>query len=343
MLLLIPLLLVGLFLAAIGLALALGGPSRPAAMSSINDPFQSVDFSDLPPLSTFRASDGQMLSFRDYVPRGNTVGSVTLVHGSSASSNSMHPLAKTLVAAGYRVFALDIRGHGQSGRKGHIDYVGQLDSDLADFVRSVRPPQPSTLAGFSSGGGFVLRFAAGEHQSMFGSYLMLSPFLSQNAPNQRPASGGWTSVGIPRIIAISVLDGLGIRAFNGLAVTSFALSDRARAILTPEYDFNLATNYRPRPDYVADIRNAPKTCAIIAGTADEAFHTDQLEAIVRSVRNDWQVELVPGIGHIPLTLEPTPLQLILRHVRELQAKTPWSRALLSSRLSVQRAYPKRPE
>lgn len=322
MLLLVPLLLVGLMVVALALALAFGGPSRPAAMSSINDPFTSVDFSDLPPLSTFRASDGQSLSFRDYVPSGNPVGSVTLVHGSSASSNSMHPMAKTLVAAGFRVFALDIRGHGQSGRKGHIDYVGQLDSDMADFVRSVRPPQPSTLAGFSSGGGFVLRFAAGEHQSMFGSYLLLSPFLSQNAPNQRPASGGWTSVGIPRIIAISLLDALGVRAFNGLAVTSFALSDRAREILTPEYDFNLATNFRPRPDYVAEIRNAPNACAIIAGTADEAFHTDRLEGLVRAVRNDWQVELIPGVGHIPLTLDPDSLQVILRHVRRLQAVTP---------------------
>jgi hypothetical protein len=32
-----------------------------------------------------------------------------------------------------------------------------LDSHLADFVHTVRPPQPSTLAGFSSGGGSVAR------------------------------------------------------------------------------------------------------------------------------------------------------------------------------------------
>jgi alpha-beta hydrolase superfamily lysophospholipase len=42
---------------------------------------------------------------------------------------------------------------------------------LQSFVQAVQPPSPSTLIGFSSGGGFVLRFAASEMQSAFDSYL----------------------------------------------------------------------------------------------------------------------------------------------------------------------------
>jgi hypothetical protein len=34
-----------------------------------------------------------------------------------------------------------------------IAYVGQLEDDLEDSVRSVRGPHPMTLGGFSSGGG----------------------------------------------------------------------------------------------------------------------------------------------------------------------------------------------
>ncbi len=306
-----------MLLIAIALALALGGPSRPAAMGSINDPFSAVDFSDLPQLESYRAADGKPLAYRTYNPKAATVGSVTLIHGSSASSNSMHPMAKALAAAGYKVFALDVRGHGQSGSRGHIEYVGQLEADLATFVQQIRPPQPSTLAGFSAGGGFVLRFAGGRLQKLFHSYLLLSPFLSQDAPNQRPGSGGWASVGIPRIIALTMLNSIGLRSFNRLWVTSFALNDRARSVLTPEYDFNLAMNFRPERDYAANIQEAERPCAVIAGTQDEAFHTDRLEPLLRGLGKPWPVRLLPGIGHIPLILDAAALKAIVQQVQAL--------------------------
>ncbi|BCL77312.1 alpha/beta hydrolase [Jeongeupia sp. HS-3] len=315
---LIALLSVSLPLLGLALAIIFGGPSRPAPMGSINDPFKSVDFSDLPPISTFQAPDGQLLAYREYAPTAaQSTGSVTLVHGSSASSNSMHPMAKALAAAGHRVYALDIRGHGASGIKGQIGFIGQLESDLEAFVQAVHPPAPATLAGFSSGGGFVLRFAASEHRSRFNSYLLLSPFISQDAPNQRPDSGGWANVGVPRIVGLVMLNALGVHTFNHLPVTRFALNDKARSFLTPEYGFNLAMNFRPLSDFEANIRSVDRPCAIVAGTDDEAFYTNKLESIVRSAGKDWPVQLLPEIGHIPLTLEPTALDASVRQVRKL--------------------------
>jgi len=46
-----------------------------------------------------------------------------------ARSTSMHSLAKDLSTAGYEAYALDIRGHGESGEKGRVAYVGQLEDD----------------------------------------------------------------------------------------------------------------------------------------------------------------------------------------------------------------------
>jgi non-heme chloroperoxidase len=48
----------------------------------------------------------------------------------------MNPLAKTLQAEGVTVYAPDLRGHGSSGRRGDIDYIGQLDDDLVDLYQS---------------------------------------------------------------------------------------------------------------------------------------------------------------------------------------------------------------
>ena len=223
----------GLVVAIFGIAIIFGGPRTPHPMGSIVDPFSSVDFSDLPPPASFTARDGTKLAYRSYAPAASAPGEgcVVLIHGSSATSSSMHPMAKELSAAGFTTYALDVRGHGGSGDKGQIGYIGQLEDDLTDFMRAVSPPAPVTLAGFSSGGGFALRFAGSSGQDLFQSYLFLAPFLSQDAPSLRPAGGGWASVGVPRIIALSILNGFGLRTFNSLPVLRFAVSEKTKTIL----------------------------------------------------------------------------------------------------------------
>lgn len=120
-------------------------------MASINNPFKSVDFSDMPPLQRFTAADGAALAYRYYSPNGAAArGSVVLVHGSSASSNSMHVLAKAFAKAGYAAYALDIRGHGGlRGRKEISTTSGSLKTILSRSPAQLhcrsRPPLPGFL------------------------------------------------------------------------------------------------------------------------------------------------------------------------------------------------------
>ena len=285
-------------------ALWLGGPAPLKALPNMNEPFMKVDFSSMPPLKTYQARDGVSLSYREYLPSSRQhIGSAVLVHGSSASSNSMHPMARALAAAGIHVYSLDIRGHGDSGKKGHIDYIGQLDSDMQAFVEAVQPVQPCALIGFSSGGGFVLRIAASEMQNSFDKFILLSPFLGPNAPNYKPNSGGWVSVGVPRIVALLALNAVGVKIWNHLTVTQFALSDQAKKFLTPEYDFNLAMNFSVHQNYQEDIRQAKGKVSLIAGELDEAFDTQALSGIVQKAEKNWPVYLLPSLGHIDLILK----------------------------------------
>jgi hypothetical protein len=103
------------FLLMVAAALVWGGPGTPAPIASINDPFKSVDFSHMPELKNYQGADGAKLFYREYAPQSDNIkGSAVLVHGSSASSESMHPMATALAAAGVHVYALDIRGHSAS-------------------------------------------------------------------------------------------------------------------------------------------------------------------------------------------------------------------------------------
>ncbi len=69
-----------LLFAALGGAIAFGGPGEPAPMTSINDPFKGIDYSELPALSRYSARDGAALAYRVYAPQGMPRGSVVLVH-----------------------------------------------------------------------------------------------------------------------------------------------------------------------------------------------------------------------------------------------------------------------
>src|SRR6478672_4237263 len=318
------LIVVAVLVAALGLAIALGGPGEPPPpMSSINDPFKNMDFSDLPEARYVTARDGTKLAFRPYIDAGGAVkGSVVLLHGSSASSSSMHLMAKGFAAAGYAAYTLDIRGHGKSGTKGHIAYIGQLEDDLEDFAHSTKLAQPSTLAGFSSGGGFVLRFAGSPRQELFSNYLLLSPWISQDAATLRPGSGGWATVGVPRIIAIAVLNGFGMHAFDDLPVVRFAVDERDKGFLTPQYSFALEQNFRPERDYQANIRAVRQPLRVLAGQNDEVFYADKFASVFKTAGKDVPITLLPGINHISLTLDPAALQAALSAIEKMDQQRP---------------------
>ena len=161
----------------------LATPLQPVPeLQSISRARATVDLSSLPAVERFQARDGTWLGFRHYAAGGTPTGRVAIViHGSSGSSGgTIHALSQALAAHGVETFAVDMRGHGTSGTRGDIGYVGQLEDDLADFVAVLRntvPSAPLTLVGHSSGGGFGLRVAGSPIQNLFERTVLLAPYL----------------------------------------------------------------------------------------------------------------------------------------------------------------------
>lgn len=302
--------------AALAAAIAWGGPPHVSPLASINDPFKGVDSRDVPPAQHYTARDGTSLAWHSYRPAGTVLDApqrrVVLVHGSSARGQSNHTLAQALAAEGYAVASLDMRGHGASGTRGQAAYIGQMEDDVEDFLRAVPHTGPQTLMGFSAGGGFALRFAGSARQGLFDRYVLLAPFLHHNAPTSRPDSGRWASVGLPRIIALTLLNQFGITRWNHLPVLRFALNDVAREMLTPLYSYTVATNFRPHDDYQADIRNARGAVCIVAGQDDELFYADRFADLFAKAGKPVPVTLVPGVNHIGLTLDAQAVATVAR-------------------------------
>lgn len=282
--------------------------ARPPEMRSVSESSNGVDFSNLPAVERFQAREGTMLGFRHYPASGPATGRGAIsIHGSSGSSGTVnHALSAALAARGVETWAIDIRGHGASGTRGDIGYVGQLEDDLADFVAFIRktaPDLPLTLIGHSAGGGFALRVAGSPIQGLFVRTVLLAPYLGYDAPTNRPHSGGWASVDVPRILGLSALRKFGINCCEALPTLAFAVPPNSENFLVPVYSDRLMRNFATR-GYRTDLAAATRSLTIISGADDEMMLADKYAEAAHAVAPSVDVKLIDGVNHMGIVTVP---------------------------------------
>jgi len=284
---------------------------QPPELKSISAYRNSIDFSALPELTRFQARDGSALAYRHYPAQAPSTGRIAVVvHGSSGSSwGAVHALSLALAVRGVQTYAVDIRGHGASGNRGDIAYLGQLEDDMADLVSEIRktnPTAPLTLLGHSSGGGFALRIAASPIQNLFTSTVLLAPYLGYDAPSSRPNSGGWANADIPRFLALTILRKLGMPWAESLPAIAFAVPPNSSQRLTATYSYRLMRNFAAS-DYRADFAAATKPVTVFSGSADELMDSAKFS---ESVGGRATVKIIDGVDHMGIVCNPAAIAVI---------------------------------
>jgi len=272
---------------------------------------RQLDITGLPALSHYTARDGTQLAYRTYRGGGEQVA--VLIHGTGTESSVMNALARTLQTAGATVYAPDLRGHGGSGRRGDIDYIGQLDDDLADLIATIHPEHANakiTLIGFSGGGAFTIRVAGGPHGDLFNRYIVIAPAIVYPSPLARPNAGGWATPYVPRIVGLIMLNKIGIHWFDGLDAIVFAIPP-GNENLTGVYSFRLAMNLNSS-GYFGALERTKKPMALIAGANDDQFYADRYAPTLQPAKPDLTVELVPGLDHVDMLVKPAALAALRR-------------------------------
>ncbi len=318
-----------LALSAVLTALALVASSAPAA-SGARDVFGMAALaggahtSATPELERFLARDGEDLAFRLYESAADQV--LIFVHGSSYHGGGYHGLAQAVSQSGAaKVVLPNLRGHHLSGRRrGDVEYVGQLEDDLADLVGVLRErglTGPVVLGGHSSGGGLVVRFAGGGRAALATRFLMLAPILPTSPAIRGGNSGGWARLHLKRLVGLIALNAVGVRGLDALPIIEFnkpaALWDGTETLA---YSYRLNTSLHPRVNWRKDLAALGAGSLALIGEDDQSIDAPALKGMFAQFAPDAAFRTLAGVDHFGVFIQSAAITEIVGWLKSCNRK-----------------------
>ena len=157
----------------------------------------------------------------------------------------------------------------------------------------------------------------GRHASLFNDYLAISPYVGQDSPTNKPNSGGWAGVALPRVIALTLLADAGLPWFQELPAIHFATDAKASNTRTPIYSFRLTASLQLGRDWRALLARITAPTAIVVGANDELFNADAFKPTMQAINARIVVTVVPNEGHLGMIADPPALAAITAAWRKL--------------------------
>jgi len=229
---------------------------------------------------------------------------IILIHGVGNSAYMYNKTAGLLKEATQaEVYAIDLRGHGQSeGNSGDVNYVNQYVDDLADIIRIIRKEKPNgkiIIAGHSMGGGIALRYAMAKQYEQPAGFLLFAPLIGHNSPafpqgeaTENITKEPFMKIHIDRIIGLSMLNEIDNQDYDSLPVLFFNLPE---AVPLRKYSYRANKSMTP-DDYVAGLNAVNKPMLVLMGSEDEAFSAAETkEAILKN--SNGEIYIIDKTSH----------------------------------------------
>ncbi len=238
---------------------------------------------------------------------------VVLAHGMGDNRAAYRFLAPTLVAAGYRVAALDLRGCGESTASWPTYTRTAIAGDLLALVTHLGGG-PAVLVGHSLSGGAVT-IAAAQAPELVAGIVELAPFTRTQAMRLRDLSVSRYRKGMTRLLLTAALGSVTWwhkyldLAYPGPRPADWDAQLRANAtnLREPGRMRAMRRMAGPATDAGEQLANVRCPVLVVEGSLDPDWADPRAEgeAIVAAIPDALaRLEVVDGAGHYPHTQFP---------------------------------------
>ncbi|MEZ3160764.1 alpha/beta hydrolase [Microbacterium sp. BWT-B31] len=255
--------------------------------------------------------DGTSVAWRAWGPaRG---AGVVLVHGGAAHARWWDHIAPALVEGGRRVVAVDLSGHGDSGRREEYD-LDAWAAEVAGVVAAMGFRAPPVVIGHSMGGFVTLKLAARLGRGLAAAIVVDSPVreLTREERELRAARV------VPRQPKVHESFESAVRRFRPIPdqeVLDYVAAHIARHSLRPVPDgwvWKFDTGIYGR-EFLEPGQVDPVECRVVLVRGQHGMLTGRMSAALRERLGGTATEIeIPDAGHHIMLDEPLSLIATLR-------------------------------
>lgn len=240
---------------------------------------------------------------------------IVLAHGMGDNRAAYRDLAALLVAAGFRVAAMDQRGHGESSTGWDSYTRTDAAADLLALIRHLGGP--AVVVGHSFAGG-AAAIAAAEEPDLVGAVVEISPFTrAQKVDAGALLSNARYRKGLSLLMGAGLMRSVGLwkryldHAYPGTRPEGYAAHIAALdADLRRPGRMAVVSRMGMSPPTDAGARLAGVRCPVLVveGTLDPDWADPQAEGegIVASLPAGLgRLVMIEGVGHYPHVQAPT--------------------------------------
>jgi pimeloyl-ACP methyl ester carboxylesterase len=239
---------------------------------------------------------------------------IVLLHGLAASLHDWDDLLPELSENGYKSYALDLLGHGESEKPTkRTDYAFQnLYADFSTWLEQLHLPEPFPLVGHSLGGGLALQYAL-LHPEKISALVLVNPFydVQQLSATVRM----FFRTPLSRTNFLEHTPYRLFRFFVDISSFNFYIGHREAHILPEHIRYQTALDYKrassgiyniPRtlPDLRGKLPLLRQPTLLLWGGRDQTLDSTSFAKLSKLIPNLVATHTFPICGHVPHQCHP---------------------------------------
>ena len=248
---------------------------------------------------TIESADGTRLAYRTWPVSGANI-TFAVVHGLGEHSGRYERFARGMAKHGMEVYALDLRGHGQSaGQRGHVDSWSQWVDDAASFIGHVEGKAANEVVplGHSFGGAVLLSTVLAGRLPRSRRFVVSSPALIAKVavPGWKISLGNFTSGIAPRLSLSNEVDPKAVSR-----IPEVVEAYRSDPLVHSKISSRTFTEWqKATKDILARAEEIKQPFLIVAGADDQLIDPQGSEALHAKAAKLSELHILSGRYHEP--------------------------------------------